>query len=287
VKKPDARQLDLFVAFVGDVPLRDERESMSMPLVALGKRKRFAPINWTSADGMRWCHVEGSAKHGMATVFDMDILIWCASQLNEAVEHGLDTSPTLHFQPYDMLKAIGRDVGGRNYKLLEASLRRLMGTTVETNVRADGHEEKASFHWLEGWTHKVDEATGKSLGMSLVVSNWFYKAVVVERSVLAVDPGYFALTSGLARWLYRLARRHAGHQGAGWRFTLRHLHERSGSTQKYGDFTRDVRKQVAANTLPEYSLTILKGQRGDELVHMWRDSAKLSLPQKRTLQRLG
>ena len=37
--KRDRRQLDLFVSFVGDVPFRDERESMSLPMLALGKRK--------------------------------------------------------------------------------------------------------------------------------------------------------------------------------------------------------------------------------------------------------
>ena len=34
------RQLDLFVALIGDVPFRDEREAMSAPLVALSKNKR-------------------------------------------------------------------------------------------------------------------------------------------------------------------------------------------------------------------------------------------------------
>ena len=37
------KQLDLFYAFVGDVPLWDEREGMSLPLASLGKRKRTKP----------------------------------------------------------------------------------------------------------------------------------------------------------------------------------------------------------------------------------------------------
>jgi plasmid replication initiation protein len=39
------RQLDLFVALIGDVPFRDEREAMSAPLVALSKNKRTR-IEW-------------------------------------------------------------------------------------------------------------------------------------------------------------------------------------------------------------------------------------------------
>ena len=285
-RKADDRQLDLFYAFVGDVPLRDEREGMSLPLVSLSKRKRLKPIEWTSGDGKRWCRVTANPHFGMATIYDFDVVLWCVSQLNEAVEHGLQTSPNLRFQAYDLLKAIGRDVGGDHYKRLEAALERLRSTTVETSIRADKRLNKAMFGWIEAWTHETDQRTGKSLGMTITVPQWLYLAVVQERAVLAVHPDYFNLTSGLARWLYRLARRHAGKQEAGWRFTLRHLHERSGSTQSYGDFARDVRKQVALNALPEYSLTLLKGRRGHMVMHMWRDSAKPALPQKRTLQRL-
>jgi plasmid replication initiation protein len=103
---------------------------------------------------------------------------------------------------------------------------------------------------------------------------------------VTVPPEYFALTSGLERWLYRLARRHAGKQPAGWRFTMRQLHERSGSSQSLTDFARDLRKVIGRNRLPEYHVEIGKGQRGDELVVMVRDPARATLPQKRTLQRL-
>ena len=44
------RQLDLFVALIGDVPFRDEREAMSAPLVALSKNKRTR-IEWEGPAG--------------------------------------------------------------------------------------------------------------------------------------------------------------------------------------------------------------------------------------------
>lgn len=46
------RQLDLFVALIGDVPFRDEREAMSVPLVALSKNKRTR-IEWHGPSGQR------------------------------------------------------------------------------------------------------------------------------------------------------------------------------------------------------------------------------------------
>jgi plasmid replication initiation protein len=284
--KRDKRQLDLFVSFVGDVPFRDERESMSMPMVALGKRKRVKPIEWTSPDGRQWVRVTANQAFGMATIWDLDVVLWAVSQLNEAVERGLPTSPTLAFHPHDLLRTIDRDVGGDHYRRLEAALERLRSTTVETSVRADDRRRKAMFGWIEAWTHEVQESTGQSKGMTLTLPQWIYQAVVEERAVLAVPREYFALTSGLERWLYRLARRHAGKQPAGWRFTMRQLHERSGSSQSLADFARDLREVVGRNRLPEYHVELAKGQRGDELVTMIRDVTRVKLPQKRILQRL-
>jgi len=284
--KVPAQQLDLFVAFVGDVPMRDERESMSMPMASLGKRKRLKPIEWTSADGKRWCRVSANATHGMATIFDLDIIMWAVSQLNQAVDEGLPTSPTLSFQPYNLLKAINRPVGGEQYRRLDASVKRLAATLIETSVRGDGRTQTASFHWLETVTQDTDDATGSPRGMTLTLPQWLYKAVVEERAVLAVAPDYFRLKGGIERWLYRLARRHAGKQVGGWRFTLRGLWERSGSSQPFNTFARDVRRAVQANALPEYSLELMEGQRGDELVAMVRDPARVDVPQKRTLRRL-
>ncbi len=283
----EAKQLDLFIALIGDVPLRDDLEGMSVPLVSLAKGKRMAPIEWASTDGARWLRVSPNAVHGMATIWDWDVLIWSISQLNAAVEAGEPTSPTLRFQPHDMLKAIGRGVGGDDYKSLEAALNRLAGTLVETNIRAGETRRKSSFHLLERWSHNVDEATGRSKGMTLELPSWVFDSVVKRRDVLSVAPAYFDLSSGIARWLYRLARRHAGKQSAGWRFTMKALHQRSGSTRAMKDFAIAVRKIVAGQGVPEYRLELVEGQAGDEVLVMTRDRDRVGLPQRRDLARVG
>src|SRR4051812_13600150 len=168
------KQLDLFVAFVGDVPLRDDKESMSVPLVSLSKGKRTAPIEWTSADGSRYVRVTANATYGMATIWDMDVLIWVVSQINAAIEAGKPVSPELHFQPYDMLKAIDRGVSGKQYKELEATLNRLAGTLVETNIRTEGNRRKSTFHLLERWDHDTDDITERSKGLKLTLPQWVY-----------------------------------------------------------------------------------------------------------------
>ena len=80
-------QLDLFVALVGDIPFRDDREAMSAPLVSLAKRSPDY-LEWTGPSGQK---VEISAKTGgIATIYDFDIVIWGISQINAGIERGRD-----------------------------------------------------------------------------------------------------------------------------------------------------------------------------------------------------
>lgn len=100
---------------MGEVPLRDDKEAMSVPLLSLAKGKRTTPIEWRSSNGERYVRVTANATHGMATIWDFDVILWAVSQLNEAVDKGMPVSPEIRFQPYDMLRAIKRDVGGKDY----------------------------------------------------------------------------------------------------------------------------------------------------------------------------
>ena len=72
------RQLDLFVALIGDVPFRDEREAMSAPLVALSKNKRTR-IEWEGPSGQKVL-VTAPEDTGIATIWDYDVLLWAVSQ---------------------------------------------------------------------------------------------------------------------------------------------------------------------------------------------------------------
>src|SRR3546814_14099073 len=69
--------------------------------------------------------------------------------------------------------------------------------------------------------------TGRVEGMEFVLPEWFYNSVIDRSLVLTIDPAYFRLTGGIERWLYRVARKHAGRQPEGWAFVLSHLHQKS------------------------------------------------------------
>jgi hypothetical protein len=77
------RQFDLFVPFIADLPLRDQRETMERPFFSLSKNKRLKPIEYTSPDRQIYVHVFPNQEFGMATIWDADILIWAASTLCE------------------------------------------------------------------------------------------------------------------------------------------------------------------------------------------------------------
>lgn len=277
-----SHQLDLFVALAGDVPFRDEREAMSAPLVSLSKNKRTI-IEWTGPSGQQ-VTVTAPEKYGIATIWDYDVLLWAVSQINQAVDAGLATSPRIAFHPYDLLKATGRDTGGKGYKQLKAALHRLRATGVSYEGPALKGKKRTlgAFNLLSAW--QIEETDdGRAKGAWLELPLWLYEAVTKDRDVLAISPAYFDLTSGLDRFLYRLARRHVGKQ-SGWAFAFRDLHTRSGSAQSYGDFARDLRRAIARNALPTYSLVEVDGANGPTL-SIYRDAAKAEFPRNRLFKR--
>jgi len=271
------RQLDLFVALIGDVPFRDERESMTAPLVSLSKNKRNL-IEWDGPGGQR-VTVTAAEKYGIATIWDYDVILWAISQINEAVNQGLPVSPRVTFHPYNLLSAVGRNISGQGYAELKAALLRLTSTTVVyESPSLNGKRRTLGAFNLLGASGVIEE-NGKIKEAWLELPPWLYEAVTLDRDVLAISPQYFDLTSGLDRFLYRLARRHVGKQ-AGWAFTFRDLHTRSGSAQDYGPFARDLRNAIKRNALPEYSLTETKGVNGPTL-SINRDPAKLEWRDRR------
>lgn len=231
-------QFDLFVPYTSDLAFRDTQETMERPFFSLAKRKRLKPIEYTSPDGTIWVKVFATPEFGMATIWDADILIWAASTLNAMRKKGINDIPrTLNFQGYEVLKTIGRDSGGRDYQLLRDALGRLQSTTIRTNIRPKGKKEERQFSWIDSWSDVVDEATGQSVGMTLTVSDWFHEGVLLDKNLLAIDPAYFGITGGRERWLYRVARKHAGAAGPeGFAIPMPTLFEKSGAEGTYRRF---------------------------------------------------
>jgi len=224
---------------------------MAYPFFSLSKSHRTAPIDFCAGDVS--IRVEAVPDHGMATIWDADILIWAASQIVEARDAGLRTSRLMIATPYEILKFIGRGTSLRDYQRLKAALDRLQSTTICTSIRQPAEGRRHRFSWINEWKERTDR-NGKPDGIELIVPDWFYQAVLDDALVLTIDRAYFDLTGGLDRWLYRIVRKHGGRQRNGWRFDFRHLHQKSGALSPFKRFAFELRDIIRRQPLPGYTL---------------------------------
>ena len=246
-------QFDLFHAVAGDVAPRDAQDLMTWPFFSLAKSRRTAPIDFRM--GQTWISVEAVPEHGMATIWDADILIWAASQLVAARDAGRVTSRHIAATPHQILRFVGRGTGRDNYDRLKAALDRLQSTTVATSIRQQHQRRRHRFSWINEWQEGLD-GSGRPLGIELILPDWFYAGVLDRALVLTIDRAYFGLTGGLERWLYRIVRKHGGRQAGGWSFDIPHLHLKSGALSPLKRFAFELRAIVRHQPLPGYWLAI-------------------------------
>ena len=249
----DRTQLELFRSVPGELAARDAQELMAWPFFSLAKTKRVVPIDFRM--GATWISVEAVPEHGMATIWDADVLIWAASQLIQARDAGRPTSRLMVTTPHEILSFTRRGTGKASYERLKAALDRLQSTTVATSIRQDHQRRRHRFSWINEWRELAD-GNGRALGIELILPDWFYAGVLDRALALTIDRAYFDLTGGLERWLYRIVRKHGGRQENGWSFDLPHLHLKSGMLSPLRRFAFELRGIVARQPLPGYVLTL-------------------------------
>jgi len=265
-------QFDLFLPSIVDLKFRDQKDTMERPFFSLSKSKRMKPIEYVNENDGIFVTVQPHQDYGMATIWDADILIWAASVLCDMKNRGTNDIPReLKFQPHDLLRAISRSTGGRDYAQLRDALERLKTTAVTTNIRVLRGKKNVMFSWIDGWEDLIDAQTKESRGMSLTVSDWFYKGVTEDGGVLSIDSAYFGISGGRERWLYRVARKHAGGNGAaGFAISMPVLFEKSGAEGTYRRFKFEILRIIQRNDLPGFSLAVRTEGEGEPLVHMLR-----------------
>ncbi len=257
-------QLELFRALPGEIAPRDAQDLMSYPFFSLAKSPRVRPIDFRMGDVT--IRVEATPEHGMATIWDADVLIWAASQIVEARDAGLKTSRLMATSPYAILTFIGRGTSARDYQRLKAALDRLQSTSIATTLRQHTERRMHRFSWVNEWKECVD-AQGRPQGIEMILPDWFYSAVLNDALILTIDRAYFDLTGGLERWLYRLVRKHGGRQAAGWRFGVAHLYAKSGSLSPLRRFAFELRDIVRRQPLPGYTLCFERAITGENILN--------------------
>jgi plasmid replication initiation protein len=183
----------------------------------------------------------------------------------------METSRHFRMVPYDLLTFIRRGTSGAQYDRLKAALDRLQSTTIATNIRQGERKTRHRFSWLNEWK-EITDAKQRTIAIEFILPDWLYDGIIDQHLVLSIDPAYFDLTSGIERWLYRVVRKHAGKQRAGWAFTFRQLYDKSGSLARFSDFAIDLRKIVARQNIPEYWLSLYQNDYNEECLHFIRRS---------------
>lgn len=280
-------QTDMFQVTAFDPPLRDNRDVMEYPFLAIQKGRK-KPITFSSPDGRVFIEVTAPEKNGLATIWDWDLMVYFAAHLNDALENGLKISKRVQFAPYDALKYMKRGTGGKDYRELVLAIRRLTRTSVTTSIRQDETEGgEGNLRWIENYwiprkyiqnqfLRDLDDGSEADprKPWHVILPDWIVNAVSRQTGILAVHPDYFEMTGGLERWLYRLARKAVPDKGEGMiKFRMDTLHKRSGSTRPLRQFAHDIRRIAEKNNLPEYGANVFSDGR-NELVTLYRDSMK-------------
>jgi plasmid replication initiation protein len=258
---------DFFIADLIDYAPKDSAEMMERPFFSIAKRKRNKPIHYESPNGKLWIKVSGNPTHGMATIWDADILIWCISRIVAQRDAGKnDLRPILHTTPYELLKGIARGTSGQDYVELLRAIKRLRTTEVETNIRA-GQRRYTAFHYLgdiEGEGEGPDDPE-QLKSLTLRVPDWLLDGIM-SGNVLTLDREYFLLTGGIERAIYRVARKHAGAQPQGWTVKMTTLYEKTGSESPLKKFAFRIREMCRSDELPRYAMHETATQDGSPAV---------------------
>jgi plasmid replication initiation protein len=148
-------QFDLFLPSIVDLRFRDQKDTMERPFFSLSKSKRMKPIEYLNENDGIFVTVQPHQDYGMATIWDADILIWAASVLCDMKNRGINDIPrVLNFQPYDLLKAIGR--ADRRRRLCAAARR--AGTAQD---HGHHHQYPRDEAWPQGRNVQLDRRVGR------------------------------------------------------------------------------------------------------------------------------
>lgn len=279
----DDGQFSLFVPAIYDAPVKDDVNLMDVAPFSISKNRRSTMLRYELKDSI--ITVDGSAEHGLATVFDYDIFLHMVSYLAEEtrryhVAAGKGLRPTLPPRIYrpnasHILKFCRRSSGGRQYRDLEAALDRLAGTRIKIVPLTGGkRREVINMPLIDKYRAVSETRNGHVDEIEIYIPTWVYEAVVREKGapqILTLNPDYFLIGQGLGRVVYRLARRAAAKDEA--RYSIPEIHKRSGSPQALPQFAQMLRQLVASTKVfpfPDYDLDLVDGQHGQLLRMRYR-----------------
>lgn len=243
---------DFYAIDLADSSLKDDTASMEAPIYSLSKQKDIETWVWTSVDGKKSLKVIPNAEYGRATIFDKDVLIYAISCLVDRKNAGLIPTKTVRFSAYSYLKATNKDVSKGAYKRLGAALKRLVGTSIETNIKTGKKEATALFHILEKAQFVI--VNDRLEAVEITLSDWLFNAID-GLDVLTLNRSYFKLHRPLERRLYEIARKHCASK-SDWVIGFDNLLKKAGSRASSKEFKRMLKEVIEADSLLDFRVAI-------------------------------
>lgn len=213
-----------------------DRSLEALPFFRLSDSADDSAISYSPPSGGRWRVLPGPGDRLPGT-FDQDIYVELLRRYHEA---GLPADGSVTFTLHAFLRAIGRRVDGRTYEQLRAGLARLHRTTAESNgaylVAGEGRALEGAFTLLTAVSidrRRMSDREQLSFfpalesaepGEARVTLAPLIRANIAAGHTISLSPSlYLALSSPVARRLYRLLEVARAEGQLTWRASLESL----------------------------------------------------------------
>ena len=223
-----------------------DRSLEAFPLFRLSDTADDGAISYALESGARW-RVLAAPGDRLPGTFDQDVYIELLHRYHDA---GSPSDGGVSFTLHNFLRSMGRRVDGRTYEQLRAALARLERTVIESSGAyydaAAGAPFDGAFTLLNSVVierRRVNDRDQLTLFSTLTASEPGDARVVIAplvRGNIAAShvvtlsaPRYLALSSPVARRLYRLLEVAREDGAVTWRIELTRLAEQLPLTQRY------------------------------------------------------
>jgi plasmid replication initiation protein len=222
-----------------------DRALEALPLFRLSDSADDSPVTFVTDTGGRWRVIPAPGDRLPGT-FDQDVYIELLHRYNEA---GAPADGSVTFTLHAFLRSMGRRADGRTYEQLRAALARLERTTLESQGAywsANSELDDISFTVLSSVSvqrrRTADReqlhlfgnlAAGEPGDARVLLSPTVRANLAARHSVTLSANRYHALSSPVARRLYRILEVARADGRLSWRVSLERLAEQLPLTQRY------------------------------------------------------
>lgn len=222
-----------------------DRSIEALPLFRLSDSAEDSPVSYTTENGGRWRVIPAPGDRLPGT-FDQDVYVEVLHRYNEA---GQPADGAVTFTLHSFLRSMGRRADGRTYEQLRGALTRLERTTLESigaYWSANSGDAEISFSLFSAVAvqrrrvadrdqlHLFGNLTSGEPGDARIVISSTVRANLSARHVVTLSAArYHALSSPVARRLYRLLEVARADGRLSWRVPLERLAEQLPLSQRY------------------------------------------------------